>query len=98
MIEARAFGAPLIRHIRNSIFAIFEIQVKPAAQRFPSPQDCYFHTDIWRLPVTVVSSAYAPAARTHSLPLKTLALLFGFVLGAFLCVATYGLDLSPGFF
>jgi hypothetical protein len=48
--------------------------------------------------MNALSSAYLPAARTHFLPLKTLALLCGFVLGSFLCVATYGLDISPGFF
>jgi hypothetical protein len=31
-------------------------------------------------------------------PLKTIALFCGLVLGASLCLATYGLDLSAGFF
>ena len=48
--------------------------------------------------MNAVSSTYLPAARTYALPLKTLALLFGFVLGSLLCVATYGLDMSVGFF
>jgi hypothetical protein len=48
--------------------------------------------------MNAVSSAYAPAARPLALPLKAIALFCGLVLGSYLCVATYGLDLSPGFF
>jgi hypothetical protein len=88
--QACAFAASLIRHIRNSSYACgTEISV---------PQDCYFDTDIWRLPMNALSGAYIPAARSQALPLKAIALFCGLVLGSFLCVATYGLDLSPGFF
>ena len=36
--------------------------------------------------------------RTEAHPRKTIFLLCGLVLGAALCAATYGLDLSAGFF
>jgi len=44
------------------------------------------------------SGAYIPTARPHALPLKAIALFCGLVLGSFLCMAAYGIDLSPGFF
>jgi hypothetical protein len=39
-----------------------------------------------------------PDTRNDVHPLKTIALFCGFVLGALLCAATYGLDLSAGLF
>jgi hypothetical protein len=39
-----------------------------------------------------------PATQTNVHPLKITALLCGLVLGAVLCRATFGLDLSAGFF
>ena len=48
--------------------------------------------------MNALSRAYIPAARRHALPLKAIALFFGLLLGSFLCMATYGLDMSPGFF
>lgn len=48
--------------------------------------------------MNALSGAYVPAARSHVLPLKAIALFFVLAFGSFLCVATYGLDLSPGFF
>jgi hypothetical protein len=48
--------------------------------------------------MNALSGAYIPAARPHALPLKAIALFCGLVLGLFLCMATYGLDMSPGFF
>jgi hypothetical protein len=48
--------------------------------------------------MNAVLSAYAPAALPYALPLKAIALFCGLVLGSLLCAATYGLDLSPGFF
>jgi hypothetical protein len=48
--------------------------------------------------MNALSGAYLPAARSQALSLKAIALCCGLVLGSFLCVATYGLDLSPGFF
>ncbi len=48
--------------------------------------------------MNALSSAYILASRPHALSLKAIALFCGLVLGSFLCVATYGLDLSPGFF
>jgi hypothetical protein len=48
--------------------------------------------------MNALSSTYVPAARTHALPLKAITLFCGLVLGSFLCMATYGLDLSPGLF
>jgi hypothetical protein len=48
--------------------------------------------------VNSLSNTYASAGRSHSLPINGIALFCGLVLGLFLCMATYGLDLSPGFF
>ena len=48
--------------------------------------------------MNALSSAYIPAARPRALPLMAIALFCGLVLGSFLGMATYGLDLSPGFF
>jgi hypothetical protein len=48
--------------------------------------------------MNALSSTYVPAARTHALPLKAIALFCGLVLGALLCMASYGLDMSAGFF
>ena len=46
--------------------------------------------------ISNVSTHAIPQADVH--PLMTLALLGGLVLGATLCVASFGLDLSAGFF
>lgn len=50
--------------------------------------------------MNALSGVYIPAARpqTLALPLKATALFCGLVLGSFLCMAAYGLDLSPGLF
>jgi hypothetical protein len=48
--------------------------------------------------MNALSGAYIPATRPYALPLKAIALFCGLALGSFLCMATYGLDLSPGFF
>jgi hypothetical protein len=48
--------------------------------------------------MNALSGTYIPAAWPHALPLKAIALFCGLVLGSFFCMATYGLDLSPGFF
>jgi hypothetical protein len=87
-------------------FAIFETRISTYSKfklclrhrRFRQLTIDIVHTDIWRLPMNALSSVYTPAARTYALPLKTIALFFGLVLGSFLCAATYGLDLSPGLF
>ena len=46
--------------------------------------------------ISNISIRAIPETRTG--PLKAIALSCGLVLGAALCVAAYGLDLSPGFF
>jgi hypothetical protein len=48
--------------------------------------------------ISNVSMRAIPATRSDIHPLMTVALFGGFVLGAVLCMATYGLDLSAGFF
>jgi hypothetical protein len=48
--------------------------------------------------ISSVSLRTLPEIRTHVHPLKKIALFCGLVLGAALCLATYGLDLSAGFF
>jgi len=48
--------------------------------------------------VSDVSVRAIPRIQTDVHALKTIALFFGLVLGASICVATYGLDLSAGFF
>jgi hypothetical protein len=45
-----------------------------------------------------VSLRAIPDTRTNFNPLMSIALLCAVVLGASLCLATFGLDLSPGFF
>jgi hypothetical protein len=48
--------------------------------------------------ISSVSIRAIPETQTGLHPLKTIALFCGLVLGACLCLATYGLDLSAGFF
>jgi hypothetical protein len=48
--------------------------------------------------MSALANVYIRAARTQVHPLKAIALFCGLVLGSFLCMATYGLDLSPGFY
>ena len=48
--------------------------------------------------ISNVSVRAIPDASSDVHPLKTVALFCGFALGALLCAATYGLDLSAGFF
>jgi len=48
--------------------------------------------------MNALSGAYILTARPHALSLKAIALFCGLVLGSLLCMATYGVDLSPGFF
>jgi hypothetical protein len=48
--------------------------------------------------ISNVSIRAIPETRTGFHPLKAIALSCSLVLGAALCLASYGLDLSPGFF
>ena len=48
--------------------------------------------------ISNVSIRTIPETQTGLHPLKTIALFCGLVLGACLCLAAYGLDLSAGFF
>jgi hypothetical protein len=48
--------------------------------------------------MSTLTNAYVPAAQAPSHPLTTIALFCGLVLGLYACMASYGLDLSPGFF
>ena len=48
--------------------------------------------------ISNVSIRAIPETHTGLHPFKTIALFCGLVLGAALCLATYGLDLSAGFF
>ena len=48
--------------------------------------------------ISNVSMRAIPDTRTDAPPLKTIVLFCALVLGASLCAATYGLDLSVGFF
>ena len=48
--------------------------------------------------MNTLTDTYLAAAEVRANSLKIFALLFGLVLGALACMATYGLDLSPGLF
>ena len=48
--------------------------------------------------ISNVSIRAIPETQTGFHPLKAIALSCSLVLGAALCLACYGLDLSPGFF
>ena len=48
--------------------------------------------------ISNVSIRAIPDTRNDVHPLKTVVLFCGFALGVLLCAATYGLDLSAGFF
>jgi hypothetical protein len=48
--------------------------------------------------ISNVSIRAIPATQSDVHPLKTVVLFCGFALGVLLCAATYGLDLSTGFF
>lgn len=48
--------------------------------------------------ISSVAIRAIPETKTGVQPLTIVALLCGVVLGASLCMATYGLDLSAGFF
>jgi hypothetical protein len=48
--------------------------------------------------ISNVSTRAIPTTQADVHPLMTLALLGGLILGATLCVASFGLDLSSGFF
>jgi hypothetical protein len=48
--------------------------------------------------ISNVSIRALPDTQTDIHPLKTIILFCAFVLGTLLCAATYGLDLSAGFF
>jgi hypothetical protein len=48
--------------------------------------------------MNTLTDTYLVPAEVRANPVKIIALLFALVLGALACMATYGLDLSPGFF
>jgi hypothetical protein len=48
--------------------------------------------------ISNVSIRTIPGTQTGLHPLKAIAVICGLVLGACLCLATHGLDLSVGFF
>jgi hypothetical protein len=48
--------------------------------------------------ISNVSIRAIPETQTGLHPLKAISLFCGLVLAAAFCLATYGLDLSPGFF
>jgi hypothetical protein len=56
------------------------------------------HLEVAMSSISNVSIRAIPETQTGFYPLKAIALFCGLVLGAALCLTTYGLDLSPGFF
>ena len=56
------------------------------------------HLEVAMSSISNVSIRAIPETQTGFHPLKAIALSCGLVFGAALCLATYGLDLSPGFF
>ena len=48
--------------------------------------------------MTAVTDACLPAAEVPAHPLKAIAVFFILAVGLYACIATYGLDLSAGFF
>jgi hypothetical protein len=48
--------------------------------------------------MNTLTDTYLAPAEVRANSLKIIALFFGLVLGALACMATYGLDLSPGLF
>ena len=58
----------------------------------------FHHLEVAMNSISNVSIRAIPETQTGLHPLKAIALFCGLVLGAALCVATYGLDLSAGFF
>lgn len=48
--------------------------------------------------MNAVTDACLPAADVPAHPLKPIAVFFVLALGSYACIATYGLDLSAGFF
>jgi hypothetical protein len=56
------------------------------------------HLEVAMSSISNVSIRAIPETQTGFHPLKTIALSCGLVLGAALCMASYGLDLSAGFF
>jgi hypothetical protein len=56
------------------------------------------HLEVAMNSISNVSIRAIPETQTGLHSLKAIALFCGLVLGAALCLATYGLDLSPGFF
>jgi hypothetical protein len=95
---ARNFDRSLIGHNRISNSATFEIEVVPVPQGFLQRTVDSRILTIWRLPMDTLANACLPAVEVPAHPLKAIAVFLGLAVGSYACIATYGLDLSVGFF
>ena len=104
----RRLAYALDRHPFFLLIAAIEIQVSHnrnssygCGTAVFSTNSCFFYSSILEVAMNSISNVSIraiPETQTGLHSLKAITLFCGLVLGAAFCLATYGLDLSAGFF